>query len=96
MEALDRVGLFGYEFVPAAKLSAGQKRRVALARLYVSKHPVWLLDEPLTALDKVAVETLTELFQSEAASGRLIILTTHQPLEIDELVTVDLEYASCD
>ncbi|MEQ3695640.1 MAG: cytochrome c biogenesis heme-transporting ATPase CcmA [Pseudomonadales bacterium] len=96
MEALDRVGLFGYEFIPAAKLSAGQKRRVALARLYVSKHPVWLLDEPLTALDKVAVETLTELFQSEAASGRLIILTTHQPLEIDELVTVDLEYASCD
>jgi heme exporter protein A len=96
MDALDRVGLFGYEFVPTAKLSAGQKRRVALARLYVSNHPVWLLDEPLTALDKVAVASLTALFCSEASSGRLIILTTHQSLEIDELVTIDLEYALCD
>lgn len=96
MDALDRVGLFGYEFVPAAKLSAGQKRRVALARLYVSNHPVWLLDEPLTALDKLAVEAMTELFRSEAATGRLVILTTHQPLDLDELVAVDLEYAACD
>ncbi|RMA81300.1 cytochrome c biogenesis heme-transporting ATPase CcmA [Umboniibacter marinipuniceus] len=96
LDALDRVGLYGYEFVPAAKLSAGQKRRVALARLYVSQHPVWILDEPLTALDKAAVESLTDFFRQEAERGRLVILTTHQSLPIDDLVTVKLEHVPCD
>ena len=53
--ALASVGLYGYEDVPSHTLSAGQHRRVNLARLYLSECPLWLLDEPFTAIDKAGV-----------------------------------------
>ncbi|WP_111742003.1 cytochrome c biogenesis heme-transporting ATPase CcmA [Leminorella richardii] len=78
--ALEKVGLIGYEDVPVAQLSAGQHRRVALARLWLSSAPLWILDEPLTAIDKQGVERLTSLFEEHAEQGGIVILTTHQDM----------------
>ncbi len=77
-EALAKVGLAGREDVPVAQLSAGQQRRVALARLWLSKKPLWILDEPLTAIDKQGVSVLEALFLSHAQQGGIVILPTHQ------------------
>lgn len=79
-QALDQVGLVGYEDVPVAQLSAGQQRRVALSRLWLSDCPLWILDEPLTAIDKQGVAGLISLFEQHAQQGGMILLTTHQDL----------------
>ena len=78
--ALETVDLLGYEDVPVGQLSAGQQRRVALARLWLSQAKIWILDEPLTAIDKSGVEKLMTLFQQHADQGGMVILTTHQDL----------------
>ncbi|WP_447866453.1 cytochrome c biogenesis heme-transporting ATPase CcmA [Rahnella bonaserana] len=80
-QALENVGLLGYEDVTVAQMSAGQQRRVALARLWLSDAPLWILDEPLTAIDKQGVATLIELFEQHAQQGGMILLTTHQDLQ---------------
>jgi len=79
-QALEEVDLAGYEEVPVAQLSAGQQRRVALARLWLSRSPLWILDEPLTAIDKSGVTKLMALFARHADNGGSVILTTHQEL----------------
>ncbi|AXN29814.1 cytochrome c biogenesis heme-transporting ATPase CcmA [Vibrio coralliilyticus] len=81
--ALVKVGLVGREDVPVAQLSAGQQRRVALARLWLSDHKLWILDEPLTAIDKQGVKVLESLFLSHAEEGGIVILTTHQDMFAD-------------
>ncbi|MCG9682845.1 cytochrome c biogenesis heme-transporting ATPase CcmA [Vibrio sp. Isolate23] len=81
--ALVKVGLAGREDVPVAQLSAGQQRRVALARLWLSEHKLWILDEPLTAIDKQGVKVLESLFLSHAENGGIVILTTHQDMFAD-------------
>jgi len=78
--ALEQVDLLGYEEMPVAQLSAGQQRRVALARLWLASSPVWILDEPLTAIDKAGVVTLAARFARHADNGGAVILTTHQDL----------------
>ncbi|WP_423839713.1 cytochrome c biogenesis heme-transporting ATPase CcmA [Vibrio mytili] len=78
--ALTQVGLAGREEVPVAKLSAGQQRRVALARLWLSKQILWILDEPLTAIDKQGVKVLETLFMRHVDNGGIVILTTHQDM----------------
>lgn len=60
----EQVGLVGYEDLPVAQLSAGQQRRVALARLWLSAAPLWILDEPLTAIDKQGVAELISLLNN--------------------------------
>lgn len=82
-DALARVGLAGREDVTAGQLSAGQQRRVALARLWLSNHKLWVLDEPLTAIDKQGVKVLEQLFMSHAKQGGIVLLTTHQDLFTD-------------
>lgn len=79
-QALEQADLVGYEEVPVARLSAGQQRRVALARLWLSTAPLWVLDEPFTAIDKTGVETLMARLMQHADSGGAVILTTHQDL----------------
>ncbi|RLM02672.1 heme ABC transporter ATP-binding protein CcmA [Gibbsiella quercinecans] len=79
-QALAQVGLVGYEDIPVAQLSAGQQRRVALARLWLSVCPLWILDEPLTAIDKQGVTELIALFEQHARQGGMVVLTTHQEL----------------
>ena len=93
-DALEQVDLGGYEDVPCHQMSAGQQRRVGLARLFCSRAPLWILDEPFTAIDKTGVEAIERLIRSHANDGGLVILTTHQPLAINDVVTLDLaEYA---
>ena len=80
--ALRRMGLRGRETLPVKVLSQGQRRRVALARLLFSNAPLWILDEPLTALDVGAVGLMQELIGEHLAKGGMVIYTTHQPLEV--------------
>ena len=80
--ALRRMGLKGRERLPAKVLSQGQRRRVALPRLLVGEARLWVLDEPLTALDVGAVALMQELLAAHLARQGMVIFTTHQPLEI--------------
>ncbi len=80
--ALRRMGLRGRETFPVKVLSQGQRRRVALARLLISKAPLWILDEPLTALDVGAVGLMQEIIGEQLANQGMVIFTTHQPLEV--------------
>lgn len=78
VKALTQVGLKGYEDEYCAKLSAGQKRRVILAGLFVSNAKIWLLDEPFTALDPHGVKIVEDRISKHCAQGGLCLFTTHQ------------------
>jgi len=80
---LSTVGLAGYEDIPSSQLSAGQQRRIALARLWFNDCPLWILDEPFTAIDKAGVATLEALFVDHAQKGGIVLLTTHQDLALE-------------
>lgn len=80
ISALRRMGLKGRETLPTKVLSQGQRRRVALARMLVSDAKLWILDEPLTALDVGAVSLIQELLAEHLAQQGMVIFTTHQPL----------------
>ncbi|EAR08502.1 heme exporter protein CcmA [Reinekea sp. MED297] len=81
-QALDTVGLRGYEDVPSGSLSAGQQRRVALSKLYLDLPDVrlWVLDEPFTALDVSAVAQLEKRIEAFADTGGSVIMTSHHGL----------------
>jgi heme exporter protein A len=82
-DCLSRVGLGHATDLPAATLSAGQRRRLSLARLLAVPRPLWLLDEPTTALDATGQAMFAELMRDHLGSGGLIIAATHAPLGID-------------
>ena len=87
--ALSWVGLQGYESISSSQLSAGQTRRIALARLQLMSAemtPVWLLDEPFTALDVDMVAQLSERIKAFAASGGAVLMTSHQPVTVADKV----------
>lgn len=77
---LTKVNLIAFEDSLASHLSAGQHRRIALARLYQSTAKIWILDEPFTAIDKQGVYALEQLFKAHINQGGCIILTSHQDL----------------
>jgi len=79
-EALDRFGLMALAEIPAAYLSAGQKRRLGLARLLVAERPVWLLDEPTVSLDAASTARVGEVMAAHVARGGIVIAATHLPL----------------
>ena len=81
-DALRKLGLAGFEDLPARVLSAGQKRRIALARLFLDQSRLWILDEPFTALDVAAVELLLELITQHLGLDGMVILTTHQEVDL--------------
>ncbi|MEW6563174.1 MAG: cytochrome c biogenesis heme-transporting ATPase CcmA [Pseudomonadota bacterium] len=89
--ALRRMGLRGRETLPVRVLSQGQRRRVALARLLIGDAPLWVLDEPLTALDVGAVALIQELIGEHLARDGMVIFTTHQPLAVDGVETRGLD-----
>jgi heme exporter protein A len=79
-DALAAVGLQAVARLPAAYLSAGQRRRLSIARLLAIKRPIWLLDEPTSALDTAAQATLTILMNEHLATGGLIVAATHNAI----------------
>jgi heme exporter protein A len=81
-EALVKLGLYGFEDVPARTLSAGQRRRVALARLLVCDAWLWVLDEPFTALDRTGIKAMEALLETHTARGGMVVLTTHQTINL--------------
>lgn len=91
---LASLGLAGLEDIPCKMLSAGQQRRVSLARLWATNAQIWILDEPFTALDQSAISHLQQHFIQHLAQGGAIILTTHQPLTIDyhALHALEIQY----
>ncbi|WP_027514990.1 heme ABC exporter ATP-binding protein CcmA [Bradyrhizobium sp. WSM1417] len=82
-ESLATVGLDHAADLPAAFLSAGQRRRLSLARLLTVRRPVWLLDEPTTALDVAGQDMFSGLMREHLGRGGLIVAATHAPLGID-------------
>jgi heme exporter protein A len=93
MEVETALGLLGLERLaqfPARMLSAGQRRRLALARLLVSPRPLWLLDEPSTALDAEGQETLAGLMARHLSGGGLAVVATHSELKIERVVEIRL------
>ncbi len=89
--ALAAVGLDGLAALPAAYLSAGQRRRLSIARLIAAPRPVWLLDEPTAALDTASQARLAELMRTHLAGGGLIVAATHGPLGLDNVRELPLE-----
>lgn len=81
-DALGRMGLTGFEDLPARMLSQGQKKRVALARLMLTEAPLWVLDEPFTALDVKGVELLQRQIAEHVSGGGIALLTTHQEVPL--------------
>jgi len=90
-EALQKVGLPRIGDFPVGYLSAGQKRRVALARLFIAPRPVWILDEPATALDIASQETLGKAMADHRANGGMIIAATHAPLGLADAQELRLD-----
>lgn len=78
--ALAEAGLASRADVPAQRLSAGQRRRVALSRLHAGRAEAWLLDEPFTSLDVEGIERVAGWIAAHAAGGGIVVLSTHQPL----------------
>ncbi len=88
-QILFNLQLQGQKNVLASKLSAGQRRRLGLGRLWFSSAKIWLLDEPLITLDKETIENLMNLFKSHLNKGGLIILSSHQSFNYKDLAFVD-------
>ncbi len=81
-DALERMGLRGHEDLPARVLSQGQQKRVALSRLLLTRAPLWILDEPFVGLDVAAVDLLQSVIRQHVEQGGMVILTTHQEVEL--------------
>ena len=79
---LEAVGLAALTDLPAAYLSAGQRRRLSIARLLAAKRPIWLLDEPMSSLDVTAQQRLAGFMRTHVAEGGLILAATHGPLGV--------------
>ncbi len=82
-ESLAKVGLAHATHLPAAYLSAGQRRRLSIGRLIAVRRPVWLLDEPTSALDAAGQELFAGIMRDHLAGGGIIIAATHAPLGIE-------------
>jgi heme exporter protein A len=82
-ESLARVGLAHATHLPAAYLSAGQRRRLSIGRLIVVRRPVWLLDEPTSALDAAGQDLFAGIMRDHLAGGGIIVAATHAPLGIE-------------
>jgi len=87
---LAAVGLGGIAGLPAAYLSAGQRRRLSIARLITVRRPLWLLDEPTSALDVAAQAMLAELMQTHLKDGGLIVAAVHGPIGLEKATELRL------
>ena len=83
-QALEKVKLGGYDNSLVQSLSAGQKRRLSLARLLITQKSLWVLDEPFTSIDKEGIKLIESLMHEHIGRGGLIILTSHHDLDLAE------------
>ncbi|WP_439328227.1 cytochrome c biogenesis heme-transporting ATPase CcmA [Lonepinella sp. BR2357] len=90
-QALQNVELLGREDIMASQLSAGQQKRIGLARLWLSKAPLWILDDPFNAIDKHGVKMLITHLEQHCQQGGIVILTSHQDVESTMLQKVRLD-----
>ena len=90
--ALERVGLRGYEESVVAQLSAGQKRRVALARLHLCKADIWLLDEPFTSIDQQGIADEQAWLNKHTLAGGAVLMTSHQDITLAQVKVLDLSH----
>lgn len=86
-EALDQVGLYGFEDVHTRNLSAGQQRRVGFARLLITRAPLWILDEPFTSIDREGISTIESLMEKHVKAGGMLVLTTHHIINMKDVRT---------
>ena len=91
--ALRHMGLGGCEILPVKVLSQGQRRRVALARLLVCRTVLWILDEPLVALDSAAVKLVQSLLVQHLDQGGMVVMATHQDINVAAVITKRLQLA---
>lgn len=91
LKAFDILGIEHTAQLPAAFLSAGQKRRLSLCRLLVTPRPVWLMDEPTAALDRVSESQLLDLMNAHLAAGGLIVTATHSDLALEKTLNLHLQ-----
>ncbi len=89
--ALEKVSLIGREDLPCSHLSAGQQRRVALAKLWLTQAKLWILDEPFTAIDKKGVADLIAHIEQHCEQGGLVIFTSHQSAESGKVRIISLD-----
>ena len=94
MTALETFGIAHLADVPGRFLSAGQKRRVNLARIVAAPAPLWLLDEPTTALDKQTIAELEATISAHRAGGGMVVISTHSDMHLESFEVLDLaDYA---
>lgn len=84
-QALDKVQLAGYEDTLIQALSAGQKRRLSLARLLITHNVLWILDEPFTSLDKQGIVLIESLMAEHCANGGMMVLTSHHDINLQSV-----------
>lgn len=94
-QALRKVQLSGFEDNPVQTLSAGQKRRLSLARLLITHNQLWILDEPFTSLDKQGVDLIENLMLAHTRQGGMVILTSHQDLTLEHLDLQRIHLDTC-
>ncbi len=90
-ETLERLGLAPYRHFPSKVLSQGQKRRLGLARLAILRKPLWILDEPLSALDVNSVALMTEILLEHLARDGMIVMTSHQEIGVETKTILQLQ-----
>jgi heme exporter protein A len=81
-DALEQVGLNGYQDTLVRFMSAGQRRRLALARLLCTHKPLWILDEPFTSLDRASIKLFEKFIETHVHQGGLVIMTSHHDTSI--------------
>lgn len=94
-QALDKVHLEGYDDSLVQSLSAGQKRRLSLARLLITKNTLWVLDEPFTSIDKQGITLIESLMHEHTIAGGMIILTSHHDLALHEVDVQKINLSPC-
>jgi len=93
-QALEQVDLAGYQPVRTQGLSAGQKRRLALARLLVTENALWVLDEPFTALDQNGILRVEHLIQAHTHKGGMVVMTSHHQVHLNDVEVIQINLSS--
>lgn len=94
-QALDKVHLRGYDDTLVQSLSAGQKRRLSLARLLITQHCLWILDEPFTSIDKQGIELIESIMHEHVLAGGMIILTSHHDIKLHKTDVIKINLSAC-